>query len=99
MPAAAVPHADGPRLLADIGATFARFTIETAPGEFERIEVFNTADFSGLEQIVQAYCSRVKVGGFNHAAIAIANPIDEVLRFIGDAVAPGAGYVATMGGK
>lgn len=76
MPAAAVPHTDGPRLLADVGATFARFAIETAPGEFERIEVFSTADFSGLEQIVQAYCSRVKVGGFNHAAIAIANPID-----------------------
>jgi len=30
---------------------------------------------------------------------AIANPIDEVLSFIGDAVAPGAGYVATMVGN
>lgn len=73
-------HPDGPRLLADIGATNARFALEFAPGRIEQIEVLACDDFRSVEAVVRAYLSRVQVAGdtqgIRHAAIAIANPID-----------------------
>ncbi|SAL17823.1 bifunctional glucokinase/RpiR family transcriptional regulator [Caballeronia peredens] len=69
-------HADGPRLLADIGGTNARFALETAPGEIGQIRVYPGADYPGIAEVMQQYLKDTKVGRVNHAAIAIANPVD-----------------------
>jgi glucokinase len=69
-------HADGPRLLADIGGTNARFALETAPGEIGHIRVYPGADYPGIAEVMQQYLKDTKVGRVNHAAIAIANPVD-----------------------
>jgi glucokinase len=73
---AAAQHADGPRLLADIGGTNARFALETAPGEIAQIRVYPGADYPGIAEVMQQYLKDIKVGRVNHAAIAIANPVD-----------------------
>ena len=46
--AAGNQHADGPRLLADIGGTNARFALETAPGEIGQVRVYPGADYPGI---------------------------------------------------
>jgi glucokinase len=69
-------HADGPRLLADIGGTNARFALETEPGEVTQIRVYPCADFPTIEDVLKKYLKDTKVGRVNHAAIAIANPVD-----------------------
>src|SRR5579864_254154 len=69
-------HADGPRLLADIGGTNARFALETGPGEIGQIRVYPGADYPGIAEVMQQYLKDTKVGRVNHAAIAIANPVD-----------------------
>ncbi|SAK50123.1 bifunctional glucokinase/RpiR family transcriptional regulator [Caballeronia hypogeia] len=74
--AAANQHADGPRLLADIGGTNARFALETAPGEIGQIRVYPGADYPGIAEVMQQYLKDTKVGRVNHAAVAIANPVD-----------------------
>ncbi|KDR31666.1 MULTISPECIES: bifunctional transcriptional regulator/glucokinase [Caballeronia] len=72
----AAQHADGPRLLADIGGTNARFALETATGEIGQIRVYPGADYPGIAEVMQQYLKDTKVGRVNHAAIAIANPVD-----------------------
>ncbi|KMZ13324.1 Glucokinase / HTH-type transcriptional regulator (HexR) [Candidatus Burkholderia humilis] len=69
-------HADGPRLLADIGGTNARFALETAPGEIGQIRVYPGADYPGIAEVMQQYLKDTKVGRVDHAAIAIANLVD-----------------------
>lgn len=69
-------HADGPRLLADIGGTNARFALETEPGEIAQIRVYPCADYPTIEDVLKKYLKDTKVGGVSHAAIAIANPVD-----------------------
>ena len=69
-------HADGPRLLADVGGTNARFALETAPGEIGQIRVYAGADYPGIAEVMQQYLKDTKVGRVNHAAVAIANPVD-----------------------
>jgi glucokinase len=66
----------GPRLLADIGATRARFALEIAPGKFEAVNIFNCDDFSGIVPLVRAYLSSLGTVKVQHAAFAIANPVD-----------------------
>lgn len=73
---AAAQHADGPRLLADVGGTNARFALETAPGEIGQIRVYPGADYPGIAEVMQQYLKDTQVGRVNHAAIAIANPVD-----------------------
>ena len=68
--------ADGPRLLADIGATHARFALETAPGTFQSVQVLNCDDYAGIESLLHAYLGSHPDLKLNHAALAIANPID-----------------------
>ncbi len=70
------PHADGPRLLADIGGTNARFALETGPGEIGQVRVYPCAGYPGVAQVLQQYLQDTKVVRVNHAAIAIANPVD-----------------------
>jgi glucokinase len=72
----AVQHADGPRLLADIGGTNARFALETGPGEIGSVQVYPCADYPGVADVIKKYLKDMKIGRVNHAAIAIANPVD-----------------------
>jgi len=69
-------HADGPRLLADIGGTNARFALETGPGEIGSVQVYPCADYPGVAEVIKKYLKDTKIGRVNHAAIAIANPVD-----------------------
>lgn len=68
--------AGGPRLLADIGVTNARFALERVAGRFESIKVLHCADFDDIEAAVRAYLRGLDAPLPRHAAIAIANPID-----------------------
>lgn len=68
-----------PRLLADIGASFARFAIERAPREFDAIASLRIADFPDLHATVSAYLTQHEHVGakqIEHAAMAVANPVD-----------------------
>ncbi|WP_153101142.1 bifunctional transcriptional regulator/glucokinase [Paraburkholderia hayleyella] len=69
-------HADGPRLLADVGGTNARFALETAPGEMGKVHVYPCAEYPGIAEVIQKFLKDTKVARVNHAAIAIANPVD-----------------------
>jgi glucokinase len=69
-------HADGARLLADIGGTNARFALEQGPGDIGQVRVYPCADFPGIAEAIQAYLADVRIARVNHAAIAIANPVD-----------------------
>jgi len=73
-------HAGGPRLLADVGGTNARFALEVGPGSIEFIDVLPCADYPRLFDAIQAYLGSDTVKGaglgvVKHAAIAIANPV------------------------
>ena len=67
-------YADGPRLLADIGATHARFTLETAPGVFRQTAVLLCDDYDGIVPLLNAYLAE-KGERITHAAFAMANPV------------------------
>lgn len=78
--AAAPLHAGGPRLLADIGGTNARFALEMGPGQFELIEVLPCDAYPTLADALRAYLATpalaaAGLGQIRHAALAIANPI------------------------
>jgi glucokinase len=68
-------YSDGPRLLADIGATHARFALETAPGVLRDVAVLLCDDYPGIEPLLQAYLAQANAGRISHAAFALANPI------------------------
>ena len=72
--------ADGPRLLADVGGTNARFALEVAAGQIGQVEVLPCADYPSLAAALKAYLALpqiVAAGGeaVRHAVIAIANPV------------------------
>src|ERR1035437_10832532 len=66
---------DSPRLLADIGGTYARFTLEVAPGVFEHTVSLLCAYYPDFYAAVSSYLSRLKVGQIKNSAVAIANPV------------------------
>lgn len=66
----------GARLLADIGGTFARFALESAPGQFHAVKVFRCDDFPGIIPLLHAYLVDHRDAKIHHAAFALANPID-----------------------
>lgn len=73
-------HADGPRLLADIGGTNARFALECAAGQVGQIEVLACEAYPTLAAALRAYMALPGVAAccpapIRHAAIAIANPV------------------------
>nr|WP_233170838.1 glucokinase [Herbaspirillum sp. ASV7] len=68
-------HADGPRLLADIGGTNARFALETGPGRIEQVQILRGADYREFTDAVQAYLKLVDHPPVRHAVVAIANPV------------------------
>ncbi len=67
---------DSPRLIADIGGTYARFALETAPGRFEHASSLRCADHADFHAAVSAYLSSLQPQAIEHAAIAIANPVE-----------------------
>ncbi|CDG83624.1 glucokinase [Janthinobacterium agaricidamnosum] len=73
---------DGPRLLADIGGTNARFVLETRQGHLEAVAVLPCDDYATLLDAITTYmdsaeAKAVGAARVRHAAIAIANPIDD----------------------
>lgn len=76
-----MPRFDSPRLLADIGGTYARFALETGPGEFTQMASLRCADHADFHAAVRAYLQSLSwpdgaVQQIAHAAIAIANPVE-----------------------
>ncbi len=72
-----------PRLLADIGGTYARFTLEMSPSRFEHTASLRSADHPDFQAAVTAYLAGLPAAlaaSIEHAAVAIANPVE------GDAV-------------
>ncbi|WP_288022429.1 glucokinase [Thauera sp.] len=69
-------YAAGPRLVANIGATTARFALEVAPGAFEQPANLPCADYSGVEAVCRAYLEGIDGPRPLHAAMALSNPID-----------------------
>jgi glucokinase len=65
-----------PRLLADIGASYARFCIERVRGSFEHVAVLPCDDYPGFTAVVQAYLATLPGIRPRHGAVAIANPIE-----------------------
>jgi glucokinase len=68
-------YADGPRLLADIGATHARFALEAAPGVLRSVAVLRCEDYTGIVPLLHAYLAQNEGTRITHAALAVANPI------------------------
>lgn len=78
---ATTPWPDGPRLLADIGGTKARFALETAPRQIVGLSVVPCQAYASLQQAISAYLNdpaSVALGSarVRHAAIAMPNPVD-----------------------
>ena len=71
-----MPAFDNPRLIADIGGTYARFALETAQGEFTQIASLRCADHADFQAAVTAYLATLPPAKIDHAAVAIANPVD-----------------------
>ena len=68
-------HADGPRLLADVGGTNARFALEHGPGQIDTIDVLRCADHAAFCDAVAAYLAQAGHPPVRHAAVAIATPV------------------------
>ena len=69
---------DNPRLLADIGGTYARFTLETAPGVLEHGVSLQCQEYADFHAAITAYLAGLPpelAAGVKHAAVAIATPI------------------------
>jgi glucokinase len=75
-----MPRFDSPRLLADIGGTYARFALETGPGEFTQVASLRCADHADFHAAVRAYLASLNwpdgAQQIAHAAVAIANPVE-----------------------
>jgi glucokinase len=74
---------NAPRLLADIGGTNARFALQV-DGRFEAVRVLVCADYPTLHAAIDAYLAQAAAEGcvttgIRHAAIAIANPVEDDL--------------------
>jgi glucokinase len=70
---------DGPRLLADVGGTNARFAVETAPRHFDAVAVLPCSGYASLGAAMSAYLAGHAADyapDIRHAAVAIANPVD-----------------------
>jgi glucokinase len=69
-------HPDGPRLLADIGVTHARFALEAGPGLLRNVAELVCDDYAGIVPLLRAYLKGAGGGArIVHAALALANPI------------------------
>jgi glucokinase len=67
--------ADGPRLVADIGATHARFALQFAPRVFRHVAVLKCAEFDGIVPLLRFYLADHTGINLQHAALAVAYPV------------------------
>lgn len=67
--------ADGPRLVADIGATHARLALQAASGVFCDAALLNCEDFDGIVPLLRHYLGMHGGVALRHAALAVANPV------------------------
>jgi glucokinase len=67
---------DSPRLLADIGGTYARFALEMEPGVFQHKVSLVCAEHADFESAMRCYLDQIPHRNVAHAAVAIANPVD-----------------------
>ena len=69
---------DSPRMIADIGGTYARFALETAPAHFAHQASLRCADHADFHAAVTAYLGTLPadLAALEHAGIAIANPVE-----------------------
>lgn len=71
---------NSPRLIADIGGTYARFALEVAQSQFTHVKSLLCADYPDFHAAVTAYLAGLPTvlaaTRIEHAAIAIANPVD-----------------------
>ena len=65
-----------PRLIADIGATWARMALEVAPGVFKQVERLRCAEFASFDEALSRYLKALDAPRIEHAAIAVATPVD-----------------------
>lgn len=65
-----------PHLLADIGSTYARFALEVSKGEFQYIKSLPCADYKDFYLAIRDYLDGLPNIHIEHAAVAIANPVD-----------------------
>ncbi|MGZ5200110.1 MAG: glucokinase [Telluria sp.] len=66
---------DGPRLVADIGATHARFALQFAPRVFRHVAVLKCAEFDGIVPLLRFYLADHAGIKLQHAALAVAYPV------------------------
>lgn len=72
-----MPDFDRPRLIADIGGSYARFALETAPGRFEHIEALRCDAHAVLQSAIGAYLDMLPPGPrILQAGLAVATPVD-----------------------
>ena len=73
--------AHGPALLADVGATNARFALCAAPGKFQRIRVLACEDYPSIQQAISAYLDdELPLSGWRRVkavALAVAGPVTD----------------------
>ncbi|MEY2873741.1 MAG: hypothetical protein RLZZ373_1112 [Pseudomonadota bacterium] len=72
---AALPYPDGPRLLADVGASNIRFALEMAPDCFGGTAVLPCAAHDSLESAIRAFLQSQNLASVRHAALSLPNPI------------------------
>jgi glucokinase len=73
-----MPAFDSPRLIADIGGTYARFALEVSAGEFSHVTSLRCAEHADFHATVRAYMASLPdAPRIAHAAIAIAYPVDD----------------------
>ena len=71
-----MPTFESPRLIADIGSTYARFALETSRGVFTHTRSLRCADHADFHATVTAYLAAAPTQPVRHAAVAIANPVE-----------------------
>jgi glucokinase len=70
-----MPSYKNPRLLADIGGTYARFALEVAPGEVQHMASLRCAEHADFHAAISSYLATLPDCHIEHAAVAIANPV------------------------
>lgn len=68
-------HSLYPRLLADVGGTYARFALETAPGVQEEVDVRSCDAFPSLQDAVRDYLDQTGARSVTHAAFGVATAV------------------------
>lgn len=69
---------ENPKLIADIGGTYARFALEVAPGEFEQHASLHCSDFPDFFSTIDHYLRHLPekfAGKIVQAVVAIATPV------------------------